>query len=139
MAPVPRAYESGMHVMPPQQLAGRIRRLVGQLEQNPPRFIVDSLKRHFPFDRPPFELWPMVPANLFGNDRPQLLSRDRRMIEAFEQAYSRMLAQQFDDAEAERFAAMKPFRDFVMTRYRPVGQFGGHRLFERIDTGPDLQ
>lgn len=131
MAPVPRAYEADMHVVPPKLLTARIDDLVGRFETTPPRFIVDTLKRHFPFDRPPFELWPIVPQNMFDSPRPRLLSADPREIEAFENAYAAMLRQRFGEDEALRFEAMKPFRDFIMTRYRFAGQFGSHMLFER--------
>lgn len=130
-APVPRAYEGEMHVTPPPALARLVGALVEQMETNPPRFIADSLKRHFPFDRPPFELWPVVPQNMFNNPQPRLLSNDPREVEAFENSYAAMLAQRFGQDEALRFAAMKPFRDFVMTRYRLAKQFGSHMLFER--------
>ncbi len=130
MAPVPRAYESQMHVSPPDRLARQIETLISQMEDNPPRYIVDSRKRHFPFDRPPFDLWPIVPANMFGNPQPRLLSGNPQEIEAYERAWSGMLQQQFGPDEAQRFEAMKPFRDFVMTRYRLVRQFGNHMLFE---------
>ena len=133
IAPVPQAYEGEMHVTPPPAFARQIAKLVERMESNPPRFIADSLKRHFPFDRPPFELWPVVPPNMFNNPQPRLLSNDPREIEAFEKAYAAMLAQRFGEDEALRFAAMKPFRDFVMTRYRLAKQFGSHMLFERKD------
>jgi len=131
LAPVPQAYEANMHVTPPQALAAQIKELVAGLEKNPPAFIVDSRKQHFPFDRPPLELWPIVPQNMFGNAQPQLLSLDPRQIEAFENAYAEMLRQRHGADEAARFAALKPFRDVVMTRYRFVRQFGNHILFER--------
>lgn len=130
MAPIPRAYESQMHVTPPPQFARQIQHLVSQLENTPPRFIVDSLKRHFPFDRPPFELWPIVPQDMFGNPQPRLLSSDPREVEAFENAYADMLRQRFGEDEAQRFDAMKPFREFVMTHYRFAGQFESHMLYE---------
>ena len=130
MAPVPRAYLAEMHITPPPVLTKQINTLVERLEKNPPKFIVDSLKRHFPFDRPPFELWPVLPPNTFGNPQPRLLGADPREIEPFENAYAAMLRQRFGDDEALRFDAMKPFRSLVMTRYRFVGQFGSHRLYE---------
>jgi len=136
MASVPQAYESEMHVTPPDRLVVQINTLVEGLEKNPPKFIVDSRKQHFPFNRPPLELWPVVPEKMFGNAQPQLLGTDPRQIEAFEKAYAQMLGQRFDDDEALRFAAMKPFRDFVMTRYRFVKQFGNHMLFELRPTAP---
>jgi hypothetical protein len=67
---------------------------------------------------------------MFGNAQARHLANDPREIEAFEHAWSQMLAQRFGQEEAQRFAAMKPFRDFVMTRYRFVQNFGYHMLYE---------
>ncbi|NLW83431.1 MAG: glycosyltransferase family 39 protein [Phycisphaerae bacterium] len=134
MAPVPRAFEADMHVSPPAVLKRQINTLIGRFENNPPKFLVDSRKQHFPFDgRPPFELWPIVPPNMFGNAQPRLLKNDPTEIEAFENAYADMLRQRFGQEEALRFEAMKPFRDFVMSRYRFAGQFENHMLFEQKD------
>jgi 4-amino-4-deoxy-L-arabinose transferase-like glycosyltransferase len=55
----PYAFESEMHSSAPSSLAGRIKAVVRALEKNPPRFIVDSQKMHFPFfEHPVFDLWP---------------------------------------------------------------------------------
>ena len=131
MAPVPEAYEANMHVTPPGVLAAQIKGLVEGLEKRPPRFIVDSRKQHFPFNRPPLELWPVVPEKMLGNPQPQLLDKDPQKIAAYEQTWGVFLQERVDADEAGRFAAMKPFRDFVMGRYRPVKAFGNHMLFER--------
>jgi 4-amino-4-deoxy-L-arabinose transferase-like glycosyltransferase len=136
MAPVPRAYEADMHIDPPHVLARQIETLVGRFEKNPPAYIVDSIKRHYPFDRLPFELWPIVPPNTFGNAQPRLLRNDPAEIEAFEKGYAAMLRQRFGEDEALRFEAMKPFRDFVMTRCRFAGQFGSHMLYEYRKPAP---
>ncbi len=133
MAPVPRAYEGDMHITPPTVFGRKIDALLERFQEQPPRFIIDGLKRHFPFDRPPFELWPILPPNTFGNPKPRLLADDPREIQAFEAAHAAQLRRQFGEDEALRFEAMKPFRDFVRTRYRFAGQFGAHMLFERID------
>ena len=39
-----------------------------------------------------------------------------------------------EPAEAERYEAMKPFRDFVMNNYRIVKTYGQHVLFEHNET-----
>lgn len=133
MAPIPQAFESNMHTMAPVTLATIIRNMVNRFEANPPKFIVDSRKRHFPFDRLPLELWPHNALQDFLPNHPQA-------IEDYEQKYAELLAQQFNADEARRFEAMKPFRDFVMTHYRRVGVFGGiaqgHVLFEYKGTLP---
>ena len=133
LAPVPRAFESDMHIKPPKQLKGQIRALVAKMKKEPPKFIVDTRKRHIPWNRPPLELWPVVPAKLFGNKKPYFLRNDKREITAYDTWYSNELKTKIDKQEALRYQAMKPLRDFVMTYYKPVNQnFGDHRLYERI-------
>ncbi len=131
MAPLPKAYEGDMHTMPPWQLAGTAQGMVRDFEKNPPKFIVDTRKRHFPFNRPPMELWPIVPVKMFGNDTPRLLNNLPQEIAAFDSSYAGFLEQQIGPDEARRYEAMKPLRDFVMNRYRAAGQYGEHVLFEK--------
>ena len=131
LAPVPKAFEGDMHVKSPQQLKTEINRLVKKMKEQPPKFIVDSLKRHFPNDRPPLELWPIVPQNMFGNERPRFLSNRPQEIAAFDAAFKKYLETEIEPDEAKRYEAMKPFRDFVMNNYRIAGQYGSHVLFER--------
>ena len=134
LAPVPRAFESDMHVKPPKQLKREINRLVAKMQEAPPKFIVDTRKRHVPWNRPPLELWPVVPAKLFGNERPRYLNNNKQEIMTFDRWYSNELKTKIDEQEALRYQTMKPFRDFVMTYYKPINQreFGDHRLYERI-------
>jgi len=55
----PYAFESEMHTTPPEVLALRINEIVSALQAQPPQFIVDSQKMHFPFyEHPVFDLWP---------------------------------------------------------------------------------
>ncbi|MHC4551225.1 MAG: glycosyltransferase family 39 protein [Planctomycetota bacterium] len=135
LAPVPAAFESNMHVTPPKSLASKINRIVKGFEENPPKFIVDTRKRHFPNDRPPLELWPMVPPNMFGNKRTRPLNNNPQEIAAFDGACKKFLETKIEPDEAKRYEAMKPFRDFVMTRYKIVNrkEFGSRAVFERID------
>jgi 4-amino-4-deoxy-L-arabinose transferase-like glycosyltransferase len=135
LAPIPKAFEGDMHTMPPQQLAGLVVGMVRHFEKNPPKFIVDTRKRHFPFNRPPLELWPIVPEKMLGNDRPRLLNPAKPdEITAFDTAYKQFLNDKIEPDEALRYAAMKPLRDYVTTHYRFAGQYGDHVLFERIQT-----
>jgi hypothetical protein len=154
MAPVPKAFESDMHIHPPRFLARRITTLVNLMQANPPRFIVDSRKRHFPNDRPPLELWPHTAAqnNPYGTPLPN----DPALVSQYDQLYMRLLGEQFDPRqqgyghlpglttwlflqpwtkampdEALRYEAMQPLRTFVMNNYRIVGHYGEHVLFER--------
>lgn len=158
LAPVPKAFESDMHVIPPQILALQVDGIVRRLEQNPPKFIVDSRKIHFPNDRPPLELWPHTYSreNRFGVPIPN----DPAGVAQYDTLYKKLLAEQFDPNqkqyaqlpgltswlqmapwtqampdEAQRYDAMKPLRNFVMTRYKIVSrpEFATHVVFERID------
>ena len=53
----------------------------------------------------------------------------------FDAGYMDFLGRSVDHDEALRYQAMKPFRDFVMTYYKPVirREFGVHGLYERIE------
>jgi hypothetical protein len=132
MAPVPSAFEANMHIMPPDKLSLLITQMVQRFEQTPPKFIVDTRKRHFPFNRPPLELWPILPQGMLGNDRPRPLNPDNpQEITAFDASYRRFLNDKVSPDEAQRYDAMKPVRDFVMQKYRFAGQYGEHMVFER--------
>ncbi len=118
-----KAFEGTMHTLPPAELARRVRELLDAFKKDPPEFIVDTRKVHFPWDRPPLELWPLV--------RQQFLPLDPTTIQQYETAYAQQLAQAIEPDEAARFKAMKPFRDYVMQNYRIVGLFGEQVLFQR--------
>jgi hypothetical protein len=132
MAPVPSAFEANMHIMPPDKLSLMITRMVQRFEQTPPKFIVDTRKRHFPFNRPPLELWPILPQGMLGNARPRPLNPGNpQEIAAFDASYRQFLNDKVSPDEAQRYDAMKSIRDFVMQNYRFAGQYGEHMLFER--------
>lgn len=154
LAPVPKAYESDMHLKSPSLLAHEIRILVRTLKKKPPKFIVDTRKFHFPNDRPPLELWPHTysPKNPLGEPIPNAAN----VIAEYDMLYKRLLAEKFDPRkkeynfllgttcwsrrvgpwakampdEAQRYDAMKPLRDFVMAHYRVSRHVGPHVLFE---------
>lgn len=77
MSPTPKAFEGMMHTLPPAQLADRVQEILTAFEKKPPKFIVDTRKIHFPWTRPPLELWPS-----FGNGARLLTSmpRDRSQL-----------------------------------------------------------
>lgn len=160
MSPAPKAFEGTMHTLPPEELARRVQELLAAFEKDPPAYIVDTLKIHFPWDRPPLELWPSI-RNAIGllqylgrlpsdrNQWQQLLLQTYRIspadltqdgfvradkpaaIALLDATYKAVLASKWP-AEAERFEAMKPFRDYVMQNYRIVDQLTGqHVLFVR--------
>ncbi len=160
LSPTPKAFEGNMHTLAPEELARRVRELLDGFEKDPPKFIVDTLKVHFPWDRPPLELWPSIQnafrllqyLNRLPSDQSRLqqvllqtyriqpgdltgdgfMRADRTAAVArFDAAYRQLLATKWPD-EARRYEAMKPFRDYVMQNYRIVSEFTGqHVLFVR--------
>ena len=160
MSPAAKAFEGNMHTLSPEQLSVRVQELLEAFEKDSPRFIVDTLKVHFPWDRPPLELWPSLRNGFrllqylgrLPSDQNQLqqvllqtyrvqagdltsavfLRADRpAAVERFEAVYRQLLGSKWPD-EARRFEAMKPFRDYVMQNYRIVSELAGqHVVFVR--------
>jgi hypothetical protein len=123
LSPAPKAFEGTMHTLSPEALSERIAEILNAFEKQPPKFIVDSYKRHFPWDRPPLELWPR-PSGKF-------LPANEQIVGQYEAAFTKILQDKLSDPdEAERFKAMKPFRDYVMENYKIVHMFGQHALFQ---------
>ncbi len=114
----------------PQTFDKMIKDLLADFEKQRPKFIVDSRKRHVPMERPPYELWPIVPKDFIGMKKAGFLPSNKIVIEAYEKEWSDLLRDKFDEDEALRFEMLKPFRDFVMNNYRIVRMFGQHVLFE---------
>ena len=77
MSPTPKAFEGMMHTLPPAQLAERVQEIIAAFDKKQPKFIVDTRKIHFPWTRPPLELWPSL-----GNGVRLLpgLPRDRSQL-----------------------------------------------------------
>lgn len=131
MAPVPKAFEGEMHTRPPHALESQVRGLIWAFEKTPPAFIVDTRKSHFPFNRPPLELWPVLQVRqgdvnkvVFAPDNPDVLARYEESLRSF-------LEKRFGPDEAGRFEAMKPLREYVMAHYRIVPELSspnGHIL-----------
>jgi 4-amino-4-deoxy-L-arabinose transferase-like glycosyltransferase len=126
----PTAHAVMMPRPTPQVLTGMITQMLKDFEQERPKFIVDSRKRHIPMERPPYELWPIVPKGFMGMKESGFLPLNKNVIEAYDKAWSEFLRKQFDEDEALRYEALKPFREFVMNNYRIVRMFGQHVLFE---------
>jgi len=116
-----RAFTSEMHVMNPQRLGEYIAERLDDFRAEKPAFFVDTQKRHFPWDRPPLQLWPATPEGPLPNN-PAIVMQ-------YEQEYRQMLAEQVGEDEAARFDAMKPLRDFVMNNYEPAQAFGPNIVF----------
>lgn len=135
MAPVPKAFEGDMHIQDPRMLASEIQMLVGRFQKNPPAFIVDTRKQHFPWDRPPLELWPNLQKESPLSNKQGYLLNQPQAIEVYEKGYSDFLGGQVGPEEVRRFEAIKPLRDYVMAHYRIVPELSWprspHVLFER--------
>ena len=114
----------------PQSLEQVVAEMLTEFKQEMPKFIVDSRKRDVPMDRPPYELWPVVPKGFLGMDKAQFLPLDRDVIAAYDKAWSELLRERFGQDEARRYEILKVFREFVMNNYRIVQLFGEHVLFE---------
>jgi 4-amino-4-deoxy-L-arabinose transferase-like glycosyltransferase len=110
----------------------RITTLLEEFEANPPKFIVDSRKRHIPPSWPPMELWPYLPRGFMGSTQGRFLPLDNNVIRQFEQAWSEVLLNEVkcDEAEVVRFKMFKVVRDYIMREYRVVRTFGNQVLFE---------
>jgi hypothetical protein len=139
LAPVSKAFEGDMHVKSPPLLKRQIDGIVNQMKDTPPKFIVDSRKRHFPNDRPPLELWPIVPPKMFGNEQQRPLKNMPQEIAAYNTAWSNMLETRIEPAEAERYEAMKPLREFLRNEYKIINIYGAHVLFERKQRHSDYE
>jgi len=125
LSPAAKAFEANMHIIPPEPLSERVAEIVTAFEKQPPKFIVDTHKIHFPWDRPPLELWPRMKDGFLPADNENLIIQ-------YNQAYTDMLARKIGEAEAKRYEAMKPLRRYVMNNYKIVPvPFGRHVLFER--------
>jgi len=124
LSPTPKAFEGTMHTLSPEVLSERIDEILNAFEKEPPKFIVDSRKDHFPWDRPPLELWPRTQKG-FLPAVPQIAGQ-------YDALYSKELREKIEPDEALRYEAMKPFREFVMKNYKIVRQFiDPHVLFQR--------
>ena len=126
-APVPHAFEGNMHTTSPKRLKRQIKDMTETFKNSPPKFIVDSRKIHFPNDRPALELWPSTPNGFLPNNE--------RIVPLYEAKYMESLKQQIGKGEYERFAAMKPLRDFIRKNYEIVDaqryRFGRGAIFNQ--------
>ncbi len=135
LSPASKAFEGTMHTLSPNELSERIDEILNAFEKAPPKFIVDSRKNHFPWDRPPLELWPIIPKGFPGVEKAQFMPADEKVIAAYDEAWSKMLRERIEPDEALRYEAMKPFREFVMKNYTIVRTFvNPHVLFQRKQT-----
>ncbi len=146
LSPTPKAFEGTMHTLAPDVLSERIDEILDAFEKEPPKFIVDSRKNHFPWDRPPLELWPLTRKGPISNDqkvmawfdgmymkmlREKISPAEANLYESLTVWDAKRLMQMAEPDEALRYEAMKPFREFVMKNYKIVRPFGAHILFQR--------
>ena len=122
LSPTTKPFTSEMHVKSPDKLTEYVNELLEDLKADPPRFIVDTHKRHYPWNRPPLELWPGTPKGLLPNS-PQAIS-------TYEVQYDKFLKDRIGFDEELRFEAMKPFRDFIMSNYQPANKTGQFIVFK---------
>jgi hypothetical protein len=118
----PKAFESDMHRKSPEVLGGVVEELLTAFRKEPPRFIVDTYKRHFPWDRPPLELWPVIQNQIAQEMGVKPADAER--------AYGEWLRRNIGEDEAKRFEAMRPFRRYVAQNYNVVRSFGEMLLFQ---------
>ncbi len=131
LSPHAKAVEGNMHVYEPDYLEWVAYTILKSLKKDPPKFIVDTRKNHFPWTSPPLELWPILQKGMLGVEHPTPLPNDPRYIEAYEKFWTVYLSEKVSPEEAKRFEAMSPFREFVMNNYKPVMKnFGSHMVFE---------
>ena len=148
-----RASYSNMHSDSPNKVELYINNLISYLVKNPPLYIVDSQKMHYPFyNHPVFDLWPTLPLGLGNEDNRKILT-DKNQIASYLQNYeayvekvcvslmtnpkhpggplSQEKAQELAKVEAQRHKSMKPLRDFVMQNYVPYKRFANMVLYKR--------
>ena len=113
MSSSPQAFDSTMHTTSPDSLRKRTLQIVADMQKNgPPAFIIDTKKRHFPWNKPPLELWISTNNGLIPNNAD--------VIKNIESQYYNIIAEKIDTEEANRFNAMKPLRDYIIQNYVPA-------------------
>ena len=137
LSSVPQAFEGTMHTLSPTALSNRVAEILSAFEKEPPKFMVDTHKSHFPWNRPPLELWPILPRGFMGMKEAGFLPANKLIIDRYDAAYSEMLRERIESDEALRYEAMKPLREFVMNNYQ-IAEFSQYvrtrdgRLVHRV-------
>ncbi|MHC5076950.1 MAG: ArnT family glycosyltransferase [Planctomycetota bacterium] len=126
-----------MHTMTPEELSRKVTGILKDFEKKPPRFIVDTHKPHFPWDRPPLELWPTQfpwrdkKIKKLIMDNRGFLKNEAEAIQIYNKNFYVFLRDRVSEDEAERYNSMQPLREYVMNNYRIERSFGKHILFKR--------
>jgi 4-amino-4-deoxy-L-arabinose transferase-like glycosyltransferase len=133
LSPAPKAFESDMHVKSPKALSREVATIMAGFEKKPPKFIVDTRKRHFPWGLTrQLELWPWMDPRDFGKDKGgRFVAPDKASIAFYDAVYVKVIEGISGPDEVARYEAMRPLRQYVMNNYRIVRTFGPHVLFER--------
>jgi hypothetical protein len=127
LSPTPKAFEGTMHTLPPAQLKERVQEILVAFAKHPPRYIVDARKDHFPWNRPPLELWPI---GLLGTGKEAaFLPADDATVKAYDRWWTQILRKQFGDEEAQRYETLAPLRKYIMENYR-IAEPQGYRAVE---------
>jgi 4-amino-4-deoxy-L-arabinose transferase-like glycosyltransferase len=142
MSAATHAFTSEMHVESVEALTDDIESMLEGFKEQAPKFIVDTHKSHFPWNRPFLELWPVfnrleLPAWPAQSD---FLPATEQAIKQYDTSWLRILKtherfREFGEDEARRYEAMRPLRRFVMTNYSYVGRISSHTLFELKSAG----
>jgi 4-amino-4-deoxy-L-arabinose transferase-like glycosyltransferase len=123
----PVAFTSEMYVMSPNELSALIAGQLKDFEKQPPVFIVDSLKRDYPWNKPLVTLWPIT-------DDGKFLASDILRARVFDEQHIRELEKEFGETEALRYKAMQPFREYMMANYKIVNVVGGQQVLFELKT-----
>jgi 4-amino-4-deoxy-L-arabinose transferase-like glycosyltransferase len=121
LSPTPKAFEGTMHTLPPAQLQERVQEILTAFAKNSPRFIVDARKDHFPWNRPPLELWPIAP---FTGGNVSFLPTDDNTVKGYDKMWMQFLRERYGDEEAQRYETLAPLRKYIMENYRVVESQG---------------
>jgi 4-amino-4-deoxy-L-arabinose transferase-like glycosyltransferase len=118
LSPTPKAFEGTMHTLPPAQLRERTQEILAAFAKHPPKYIVDARKDHFPWNRPPLELWPII--TLAGGKKVSFLPTDEATVKTYDGMWGSVLRERYGDDEARRYEALAPLRKYIMQNYRVV-------------------
>ncbi len=131
------AFTSEMHVRPLPKFSENMSNIVSEFEQDMPKFIVDTHKRHFPWNRPLLELWPAINRLQIRSwpKNARVLPANDNAIAEYDRAWSHILKthksfKAFGEEEAARFEIMLPLRHHIMRHYTFVRAIGPYYLFQ---------
>ncbi|MCP4449826.1 MAG: hypothetical protein GY809_00070 [Planctomycetes bacterium] len=142
------AFTSEMHVKPVGKLKEDVNDILAGFHRQRPKFVVDSHKRHFPWNRPLLELWPVqnklkMPV---WPEKSAALPATQAALAMYETAWPQVLKthpqlKAFGEDEAARFEALKPLRQFMLDHYAYAGSLGQFTLFKlrSSDTGREIK